>query len=815
MKCRVCGYEYDDSKILCPMCGTRSSETPVFNTDMEIKWNTRDFPKPRTQVEDVPLKWTNQDVSEGYVAVPENDQDQGSEIKQRLKEKSFTIRATNEEFQKLLDREYERLKAIQRGTADEPQEAEKEILFHGFDKEEQGPAAVEHVQSEEKPQEQYKREEIEVPGFFRREDQDKEEAASKEREAKALDQVLPQESNRSPEPSAPGDNIFDINVLDYSIKQMQEEEDKAQQDSYARRKKLDAMAAAREAYFKSLDESEEEPAPRTFGFWSRWTQPQRKAVEETPKTEIPVSELSKETEDNKKEEIKDDEGPLRLEDLTGPLVSSPIHTAKFDKEEFLAAEAERARQLELEYEKELKEEALRKAEEERLAEEARQAEILRQAEIARQRQEEIWRQQEEERKAEALRKAEEERLRKEAEQREEEERQKEALRQAEIERQQREEALRKAEEERRAEEERLLREEAERKAEEERQAEALRQAELERQQREEALRKAEEEKLAEEERKEERSRQLALARKLEIERLQKAEEDRKAELERQQREEAERQAEALRQAELERQQREEAERQAEALRQAELERQQREEAERQAEAQRQAELERQQREEAERQAEALRQAELERQQREEAERQAEALRQAELERQQREEAERKAEEERREAQQKNFAASLDKLFGEEEPSIKLPSIGYIDLGDDDEDEIIQNLSDIPEMKNTEAVQEPTMVPKPASTKKPEPEEDDEEDDYDDDDYDDYDDDEDGGERRGHWIIRFLITMLLVIVTIQLIVFVMGKLMPDSAITQTALAIARSVQEACDNFLANIIDKIVDLFHKGQ
>ena len=77
--------------------------------------------------------------------------------------------------------------------------------------------------------------------------------------------------------------------------------------------------------------------------------------------------------------------------------------------------------------------------------------------------------------------------------------------------------------------------------------------------------------------------------------------------------------------------------------------------------------------------------------------------------------------------------------------------------------------------------------------------------------DDYDDDD---ERRGHPILRFFLTTLTVILVIQLAVFALGKFFPDSALTQTALAIAESVQDACDEFLANIIDKIVDLFHKG-
>ena len=47
MKCRVCGYEYDDSKLFCPMCGTKAPENFVSTPDIEINWNTKEFPKPK------------------------------------------------------------------------------------------------------------------------------------------------------------------------------------------------------------------------------------------------------------------------------------------------------------------------------------------------------------------------------------------------------------------------------------------------------------------------------------------------------------------------------------------------------------------------------------------------------------------------------------------------------------------------------------------------------------------------------------------------------------------------------------------------
>ena len=201
-------------------------------------------------------------------------------------------------------------------------------------------------------------------------------------------------------------------------------------------------------------------------------------------------------------------------------------------------------------------------------------------------------------------------------------------------------------------------------------------------------------------------------------------------------------------------------------------------------------------------------------------------RQAEIQRQAEEK--RKAEEKRREESQKNFAASLDKLFeDDDEPAANPAPIIYQQVEKPAEKPAepaaevkdLKDLSDIPEMKQSGTVHEPTVVPppvpvKPAKPVKPADDDDDDDEDYDDDyDDDEYDDDEE--EVKGHPVLRFLFTTLTVILEIQLAIFALGKFLPNSAISQTMLSIAKSVQDACDNFLANLIDKIVDLFHKGN
>ncbi len=73
MKCSVCGYEYDDGKLRCPLCGTRAHRPAAVEIDFtsaneafDIKrddaqetqpvWNTYDFPKPKN-FKDITMQW--------------------------------------------------------------------------------------------------------------------------------------------------------------------------------------------------------------------------------------------------------------------------------------------------------------------------------------------------------------------------------------------------------------------------------------------------------------------------------------------------------------------------------------------------------------------------------------------------------------------------------------------------------------------------------------------------------------------------------------------------------------------------------------
>ncbi|MDD4286691.1 MAG: hypothetical protein PHI61_06870 [Eubacteriales bacterium] len=180
MKCRVCGYDLDPNRAYCDMCGTKviapeeisapeerptdsresrsENPKPILSSqqpgeasagETEFSWNIYDFPKPK-QPEDIPIQWpaydtveartlldessegrireamekkqpvvmVNNDVSEGFIAVPGNEDPAWKEPmaeSTKQAEKFFTFQKKNEEFQRLLDEEYEKLKNRKKG----------------------------------------------------------------------------------------------------------------------------------------------------------------------------------------------------------------------------------------------------------------------------------------------------------------------------------------------------------------------------------------------------------------------------------------------------------------------------------------------------------------------------------------------------------------------------------------------------------------------------------------------------------------------------------------------------------------------------
>lgn len=208
MKCRVCGYEFTDEKFYCPMCGTRARDPKTQITEEEMRWNTKDFPQPR-EAQDIPMRWSSPDASEGYINTPypkpqpprehyyepayEKDpvaarvprQEEG-----RLPEKFNTFVSKNDEFQRLLDKEFERLEKIK----------------------------------------------VEAPIY-----KEEVKAPLPQIEIKPAQRVKTQER-------------FDIDSIEDKIEEIVAEEARAQAESSERKRKLAAMAAARDAYFQSLDD---------------------------------------------------------------------------------------------------------------------------------------------------------------------------------------------------------------------------------------------------------------------------------------------------------------------------------------------------------------------------------------------------------------------------------------------------------------------------------------------------------------------------------------------------------------------------------
>ncbi|MDD2189335.1 MAG: zinc ribbon domain-containing protein [Eubacteriales bacterium] len=102
----------------------------------EFRWNVYDFPKPR-KTEDIEFNWKLEDYSQQEVKSDKDQaleetlfkeiQDESNQSRESDIDRFYTFNKKNEEFQELLDREYERMKRQHSGVLDNDIEPETEI----------------------------------------------------------------------------------------------------------------------------------------------------------------------------------------------------------------------------------------------------------------------------------------------------------------------------------------------------------------------------------------------------------------------------------------------------------------------------------------------------------------------------------------------------------------------------------------------------------------------------------------------------------------------------------------------------------------
>ena len=115
MYCKECGSPLKEGDRVCKICGTpidivdgnvdnKSTDDSASKKDefSEFQWNVYDFPKPK-KTEDIDFDWG---FSDNRMYNPSFEKDDINSDYSSA-EKFFTFQKKNEEFQKLLDREYE------------------------------------------------------------------------------------------------------------------------------------------------------------------------------------------------------------------------------------------------------------------------------------------------------------------------------------------------------------------------------------------------------------------------------------------------------------------------------------------------------------------------------------------------------------------------------------------------------------------------------------------------------------------------------------------------------------------------------------
>lgn len=319
MYCNKCGFLLDDDDLFCSQCGNKvkalkKQEEPPEQEEKEekkpihydeFKWNVKEF-NAEKKYEDVVFDWskkveedneqeeekTDLNTAEGTkskeeVPLPDDSEFEkggnnemlaktdessvkeleehifGAPIKNDKEERFFTFTKKNEEFQKLLDEEYEKIKKNSNKPVEEKDEQDEDIKSSEnkeFGKEqtelkgeanEKDSLPFEEIKIFEKKEDDILDSKIEAP-----EPQFIEEAPgndSKE-DKKSVDTHEDENSSAGSEPNKDGlENAIKSEEISKN-KRAGKKQKNAEENKKQGKEQIDEMAAAREAFFAKLDE---------------------------------------------------------------------------------------------------------------------------------------------------------------------------------------------------------------------------------------------------------------------------------------------------------------------------------------------------------------------------------------------------------------------------------------------------------------------------------------------------------------------------------------------------------------------------------
>lgn len=203
---------------------------PSYPATAKIESMTLSEPMPITPVQPDPasMEFTLRDI------IPERAPRQ-----QDTQPKFYTFQRKNDEFQKLLDREYDRIHAMHGDDFDPLRDTlhpfQSEPTVHAQELTEFEKLLMEDVpaQTEETPAQKFFSQSPEIP---------------------RVEETVDPEPPAEVELPAGDPTKYDIEAIENTIKELESQEVIAENNRSLRKKRLAAMAAAREAYFRSLDE---------------------------------------------------------------------------------------------------------------------------------------------------------------------------------------------------------------------------------------------------------------------------------------------------------------------------------------------------------------------------------------------------------------------------------------------------------------------------------------------------------------------------------------------------------------------------------